>query len=157
MLVEAILVHGDIGYKFCWLLPSEDQTQGTPVDWAPINKTYTSWAWINDPFATLIFCFLEQVVYTKNKLEKLVIWSEAPKSMIQVWEQFISEAFKAKILLVWAKNKNPWLCSDSQTALKSFLSLSMSFLLNKAFWDSWMKFLWWAYPVLAPVLFLVPC
>ena len=31
MLVEAILVHGDIGYKFCWLLLSEDQTQGTPA------------------------------------------------------------------------------------------------------------------------------
>ena len=24
MLAEAILVHGEIGYKFCWLLPSED-------------------------------------------------------------------------------------------------------------------------------------
>ena len=31
MLAEAILVHGDIGYKFCWLLPSEDQNQGTPT------------------------------------------------------------------------------------------------------------------------------
>ena len=31
MLAEAILVHGDIGYKFCWLLPSEDQNQGTPI------------------------------------------------------------------------------------------------------------------------------
>ena len=44
MLAEAILVYGDIGYKFCWLLPSEDQNQGTPVDWIPINETYTSWA-----------------------------------------------------------------------------------------------------------------
>ena len=44
MLAEAILVHGDIGYKFCWLLLSKDQNQGTPVDWAPINRTYTSWA-----------------------------------------------------------------------------------------------------------------
>ena len=42
MLAEAILVYGDIGYKFCWLLPSEDQNQGTPVDWIPINETYTS-------------------------------------------------------------------------------------------------------------------
>ena len=24
MLAEAILVHGEIGYKFCWLLPFED-------------------------------------------------------------------------------------------------------------------------------------
>ena len=24
MLAKAILVHGEIGYKFCWLLPSED-------------------------------------------------------------------------------------------------------------------------------------
>ena len=32
MLAEAILVHGDIGYKFFCLLPSEDQNQGTPVD-----------------------------------------------------------------------------------------------------------------------------
>ena len=31
MLVEAILVHGVIGYKFCWLLPSEDQNQGIPA------------------------------------------------------------------------------------------------------------------------------
>ena len=30
MLAEAILVHGVIGYKFCWLLP-EDQNQGTPA------------------------------------------------------------------------------------------------------------------------------
>ena len=45
MLVEAIIVHGDIGYKFCWLLPSEDRNQGIPVDWAPINRTYTNWAW----------------------------------------------------------------------------------------------------------------
>ena len=29
MLAEAILVHGVIGYKFCWLLPSEDRNQGT--------------------------------------------------------------------------------------------------------------------------------
>ena len=29
MLSEAILVHGVIGYKFCWLLPSGDQNQGT--------------------------------------------------------------------------------------------------------------------------------
>ena len=31
MLAKAILVHGVIGYKFCWLLPSEDQNQGTPA------------------------------------------------------------------------------------------------------------------------------
>ena len=30
MLAKAILVHGVIGYKFCWLLP-EDQNQGTPA------------------------------------------------------------------------------------------------------------------------------
>ena len=30
MLVKAILVHSVIGYKFCWLLP-EDQNQGTPA------------------------------------------------------------------------------------------------------------------------------
>ena len=29
MLVEAILVYGVIGYKFCRLLLSEDQNQGT--------------------------------------------------------------------------------------------------------------------------------
>ena len=32
MLAEAILVHGDIGYKFWLLLSSEDRNQGTPVD-----------------------------------------------------------------------------------------------------------------------------
>ena len=32
MLAEAILVHGDTGYKFFLLLPSKDQNQGTPVD-----------------------------------------------------------------------------------------------------------------------------
>ena len=31
MLAEAILVHGVRGYKFCWLLPPEDQNQGIPV------------------------------------------------------------------------------------------------------------------------------
>ena len=31
MLAKAILVHGVIGYKFCWLLPFEDQNQGTPA------------------------------------------------------------------------------------------------------------------------------
>ena len=31
MLAKAILVHGVIGYKFCWLLPSEDHNQGTPA------------------------------------------------------------------------------------------------------------------------------
>ena len=30
MLAKAILVHGVIGYKFCWLLP-EDHNQGTPA------------------------------------------------------------------------------------------------------------------------------
>ena len=28
MLAKAILVHGVIGYKFCWLVP-KDQNQGT--------------------------------------------------------------------------------------------------------------------------------
>ena len=27
----ATLVYGVIGYKFCWLLPSEDHNQGTPA------------------------------------------------------------------------------------------------------------------------------
>ena len=31
MLAEAILVHGVVGYKFCWLLSSKDHNQGTPV------------------------------------------------------------------------------------------------------------------------------
>ena len=31
MLAKAILVHGVIGYKFCWLLPSEDHDQGIPT------------------------------------------------------------------------------------------------------------------------------
>ena len=31
MLAKAILVHGVIGYKFCWLLPSEDHNQRTSV------------------------------------------------------------------------------------------------------------------------------
>ena len=31
MLVKAILIHGVISYKFCWLLPYEDHNQGTPV------------------------------------------------------------------------------------------------------------------------------
>ena len=30
MLAKVILVHGVIGYKFCWLLP-EDQNQGPPA------------------------------------------------------------------------------------------------------------------------------
>ena len=30
MLAKAILVHGVIGYKFCWLL-HKDQNQGTPA------------------------------------------------------------------------------------------------------------------------------
>ena len=30
MLAKAILVHGVIGYKFCWLLP-DDKNQGTPA------------------------------------------------------------------------------------------------------------------------------
>ena len=30
MLAKAILVHGVIGYKFCWLLP-EDQNQRAPA------------------------------------------------------------------------------------------------------------------------------
>ena len=30
MLAKAILVHGVIGYKFCWLLP-KDHNQGTPA------------------------------------------------------------------------------------------------------------------------------
>ena len=29
--VFATLVYGVIGYKFCWLLPSEDHNQGTPA------------------------------------------------------------------------------------------------------------------------------
>ena len=36
MLAEAILVHGDIGYKFCWLLSCKDQNQGTPIG----NESY---------------------------------------------------------------------------------------------------------------------
>ena len=31
MLAKAILVHGVIGHKFCWLLPSEDYNRGTPT------------------------------------------------------------------------------------------------------------------------------
>ena len=31
MLDKAILVHGVIGYKFCWLVPFEDHNQGTPA------------------------------------------------------------------------------------------------------------------------------
>ena len=31
MLAKAILVHGVIGYKFCWLLPSEDHNKGAPA------------------------------------------------------------------------------------------------------------------------------
>ena len=31
-LAKAILMHGDIGYKFCWLFPFEDHNQGTPVE-----------------------------------------------------------------------------------------------------------------------------
>ena len=42
MLAEAILVHGDIGYKFCWLLPSEDRNQGTPIR----NESRTKLQWL---------------------------------------------------------------------------------------------------------------
>ena len=31
MLAKAILVHGVIGYKFCWLLPFENHNQGIPA------------------------------------------------------------------------------------------------------------------------------
>ena len=60
MLAKAIIVHGVIGYKFCWLLP-DDQNQGIPVGhesngttvrdhWEDMNQlrhqlgTYQSWA-----------------------------------------------------------------------------------------------------------------
>ena len=46
MLAKAILVHGVIGYKFCWLL-LEDQNQGTPAGymnnfglWAQVSRFY---------------------------------------------------------------------------------------------------------------------
>ena len=38
MLAEAILVHGVIGYKFYWLLPFDDQNQGTPAGHESINQ-----------------------------------------------------------------------------------------------------------------------
>ena len=31
MLAKSILVHGVIGYKFCWLLPSKNHNQGIPA------------------------------------------------------------------------------------------------------------------------------
>ena len=40
-------MHGDIGYKFCWLLPSEDHNQGTPVGHesteTPIGNDESEW------------------------------------------------------------------------------------------------------------------
>ena len=38
--VFATLVHGVIGYKFCWLLPQSRSTSWTWISW------YTNWAWI---------------------------------------------------------------------------------------------------------------
>ena len=49
MLAKAILVHGVIGYKFCWLLPFVDQNQGTNWAWnqmAPLSGTIER-TWIN--------------------------------------------------------------------------------------------------------------
>ena len=37
MLAKAILVHGVIGYKFCWLLPSENHNQGIPAGHEPVE------------------------------------------------------------------------------------------------------------------------
>ena len=39
MLAKAILVHGVIGYKFYWLLPSEDHKQGTPAGYESNGTT----------------------------------------------------------------------------------------------------------------------
>ena len=41
MLAKDILVHGVIGYKFCWLLPSEDHNQGTPTGHESNGTTVT--------------------------------------------------------------------------------------------------------------------
>ena len=40
-------MHGDIGYKFFWLLPSEDHNQGTPTGHesveTPIRNDESEW------------------------------------------------------------------------------------------------------------------
>ena len=57
----------------------------------------------NEPSTIFTFCLPEQGLYEENKLEWLVIWSEAPESTIQIsFEQ--TATFKAfEKLPVWAK------------------------------------------------------
>ena len=43
MLAKAIVVHGVICYKFCWLLPSGDQNQGTPTG----HENHISYFFVN--------------------------------------------------------------------------------------------------------------
>ena len=65
MLAEAILVHGDIGYKFRGLLPSKDQNQGTSLSYLVfvIDPTRSNQLWQ----LTLIFgvdciCMINHIV-----------------------------------------------------------------------------------------------
>ena len=45
MLAKAILVHGVIGYKFCWLLPFEDPNQGTPAGHESVETPIGNESW----------------------------------------------------------------------------------------------------------------
>ena len=85
MLAEAILVHGVIGYKFCWLLP-EDQNQGTPAGHesakTPIgNESLKVVVDMNDSelWAQGFRCYEQIMIF--NDMNYSRSWVQAPKSM----------------------------------------------------------------------------
>ena len=93
-------MHGVIGYKFCWLLPSEDHTQGIPTehesDETPIGTHESVWLvrkiqsnWVGKAEQSSIYYFLQNYtkVVSENKLPrdalckqnyKLYIWGNSP-------------------------------------------------------------------------------
>ena len=78
-------MHGEIGYKFCWLLPSEDHTQGIPTehesDETPIGTHESVWLvrkiqsnWVGKAEQSSVFYFLSKLykkfIVSENKLPR---------------------------------------------------------------------------------------
>ena len=145
MLAKAILVHGVIGYKFCWLLPSEDHNQGTPNEhesngtivrdyWEDMNQlrhqlgTYQA---TRQPMrccnSFLLFgVSVSRTTFTWAKLTSIPLWvtiNHRNFLALTLNAYLAGLSFMLYARIIWNGSSKCWMCSTRVLLFTTMLSM----------------------------------
>ena len=111
MLAKASLMHGDIGYKFCWLLPQSRSTSWTWISWDTNWERINWWVMFHWWLLHFLFLFCGNMISWVSKKKKRVVACSSTEFEYKALASSSSKHRLVTILITWFEHITTTKCS----------------------------------------------